>query len=132
MMQTLTVGQLYDRAVQQGGDDIAISHDTKHLSYRELGEQAARLTGGLSALGVGRADRVAFLMVNCPEYVACEYALAHLGATRVPLAVLLGNDDHIYMMNFARCKVLVYPEAGRARAANTCVSGNGGAIHLRC
>lgn len=116
-MQTLTVGQLYDRAVQQGGDDIAISQGEQQLSYRALGEQAARLTGAFSSLGVGHADLIAFLMVNCPQYVACEYAVAHLGATRVPLAVLLGNDDHIYMMNFARCKVLVYHEklAGRVQ-----------------
>ena len=110
MNTTLTVGQLYDRAVQHGGDAIAISQGTHHWSYRALGDQAARLNAALAALGVGHGDRVAFLMVNCPEYVACEYALAHLGATRVPLAVLLGNDDHTYMMNFARCKVLIYHE----------------------
>lgn len=105
---TLTVGQLYDRAVQQGGDAIAISRGGQHLSYRALGDQAARLSGALSALGVGRNDRVAFLMVNCPQYVACEYAVAQLGATRVPLAVLLANDDLAAMVEMARCKVLVY------------------------
>lgn len=115
MMPPLTVGQLYDRAVQYGGNAIAISQGGQHLSYRALGDQAGRLNAALAALGVGRADRVAFLMVNCPEYVVCEYALAHLGATRVPLAVLLGNDDHIYMMNLARCKVLIYHEKLAAR-----------------
>ena len=107
-MQTLTVGQLYDRAVQNGGDAIAVSKGVQHLSYRALGQKAASLNAALSQMGVGHADRVAFLMVNCAEYVACEYALAHLGATRVPLAVLLGNDDHIYMLNFARCTTLIY------------------------
>lgn len=82
MMPPLTVGQLYDRAVQYGGNAIAISQGGQHLSYRALGDQAGRLNAALAALGVGRADRVAFLMVNCPEYVVCEYALAHLGATR--------------------------------------------------
>lgn len=115
MMHVHTVGQLYDRAVQHGSDAIAISRDTRHWSYRQLGEQAARLNAALAALGVGHGDRVAFLMVNCPEYVACEYALAHLGATRVPLAVLLGNDDHVTMMNLARCKVLIYHERLAAR-----------------
>ena len=106
MMQPFTVGQLYDRAVGQGGEAIAISHGAQHLSYRELGEQAARLSGALAGFGLSAGDRVAFLMLNCAEYVVCEYAVAKVGATRVPLAVLLGNDDHVYMMNFARCKVL--------------------------
>ena len=40
----------------------------------------------------------------------------------MPLAVLLGDDDHVYMMNFARCQVLVYhakfaPRVARAGAA---------------
>lgn len=108
MMQIRTVGQLYDRAVAQGGDAIAISQGGQHLSYRALGEQAARISGALAALGVARLDRVAFLMVNCPSYVACEYAVAQLGATRVPLAVLLANDDLAAMVRQARCTVLVY------------------------
>ena len=105
---TLTVGQMYDRAVLHGGDAVAISQQGRQLSYRALGEQAARLSGALTALGVGRLDRVAFLMVNCPEYVACEYAVAQIGATRVPLAVLLADDDLASMVQQARCKVLVY------------------------
>ena len=31
------------------------------------------------------------------EYVACEFAVARIGAVRVPLAVLLANDDHVYI-----------------------------------
>lgn len=107
-MQTLTVGQLFDRAVVHGGDAIAISQGGQHVSYRALGEQAASLSGALAALGVVPLDRIAFLMVNCPQYVACEYAVAQLGATRVPLAVLLANDALTTMVRMARCKVLVY------------------------
>ncbi len=108
MMQPLTVGQLFDRAVRQGGDAIAITQRGQHLSYRALGEQAARISGALAALGVARFDRVAFLMVNCAPYVACEYAVAQIGATRVPLAVLLANDDLAAMVRQARCTVLIY------------------------
>jgi len=116
-MTPLTVAQLYDRAVLHGGERIAISDGGQQVSYAQLADQAARLVGALTALGVGRGDRIAFLMANCAEYVACEYAVAKAGATRVPLAVLLGNDDHIYMMNFARCKVLVYHAKLAARVA---------------
>ena len=57
---------------------------------------------------LGAGDRVAFLMKNCLEYAVCEYALAKAGVVRVPLAVLLGNEDHIYMMNFTECRALIY------------------------
>jgi acyl-CoA synthetase (AMP-forming)/AMP-acid ligase II len=113
----LTVGELYDRAVAHGADRIAITDGPRSLTYRQLGDHALRLASALQALGLGRGDRVAFLMANCAEYVACEYAVARIGATRVPLAVLLGNDDHAYMMKFTRCRALVYHARFAARVA---------------
>ena len=116
-MRSFTVGELYDRAVGQGGDRVAVTDGGRSVTYRQLGEDALRLATALQSLGVGQGDRVAFLMANCAEYVACEYAVARIGATRVPLAVLLGDDDHVYMMNFACCRVLVYHAKLAARVA---------------
>ena len=114
-MTGLTVTDLYDRAVRLGGDRVALTHGDRSMTYRELGEGARRLSTAFSALGLGRGSRIAFLMANCIEYVSCEYAVARIGAVRVPLAVLLANDDHVYMMNFARCEALVYHEKMAAR-----------------
>lgn len=107
-MHARTVAALYDRAVQHGGDRVAVTDGDRALTYRALGDRALRLAAALQALGLDRGDRVAFLMANCTDYVACEYAVAAIGATRVPLAALLGDDDHAYMVGFARCRVLVY------------------------
>jgi acyl-CoA synthetase (AMP-forming)/AMP-acid ligase II len=114
-VKPLTVGELYDRAVNHGGDRVAITDGTRQIRYAELRDQAGRLAAAFSSLGLGVGDRIAFLMVNCAEYVACEYAVAKLGATRVPLPVLVAEDDQTYMMNFAHCKALVYHEKLEAR-----------------
>lgn len=114
-MKPLNVGQLYDRAVRYGGDRVAVTDGVRQIRYAELGDQAGRLAGALSSLGLGVGDRVAFLIVNCAEYVVCEYAVAKLGATRVPVAVLAVEDDQTHMMNFARCKALVYHEKLEAK-----------------
>lgn len=115
----MTVGELYDRAVSHGADRVAVTHGGHSVTYRQLGEDAGRLVAALQSLGIGPGSRVAFLMANCAEYVACEYAVAKCGATRVPLAVLLGDDDHVYMMNVARCKTLVYHHKLAGRVAAT-------------
>lgn len=116
-MRPFTVGELYERAVRHGGDRVALTQESRSITYAELGRDALRFATALQSLGVGPRDRIAFLMANCIEYVACEYAVARVGATRVPLATLLGNDDHVYMMNFARCRVLVYHRKFEARVA---------------
>ncbi len=114
-MNHTTVGDLYDTCVRSYGDAVAIRHDGASLTYRELGDQAYCLANALDRLGLKKGDKVAFLMVNCPEYIVAEYALAKLGVARVPLAVLLSSNDHVYMMNHAECTALIYHEklAGR-------------------
>ncbi len=107
-MSLATIGDLYDRAALNGGTRTAIIDGARRYSYAELGAHALRIAGALQALGVGPAQRVAFLMANCAEYVFCEYAVAKTGAARVPLAVLLGDEDLVHILNFSRCEVLIY------------------------
>jgi acetoacetyl-CoA synthetase len=50
------------------------------ISYAELERQVARVQAGLAALGVGRGDRVAAYLPNCPEALVALLATASLGA----------------------------------------------------
>ncbi|MFH1350610.1 MAG: AMP-binding protein [Pseudomonadota bacterium] len=115
-MITLTIGAYYDRCVDFFGDRIAITFGDQSYSYNEMGHKAnCLLTALQNKIGLNKGDRVAFLMANCAEYVFCEYAVAKGGLIRVPLAVLLSNNDHIYMMNQAECGTLIYHESLAAR-----------------
>jgi acyl-CoA synthetase (AMP-forming)/AMP-acid ligase II len=114
-MDYTTVGELYDSCVTHYGPHAALKFGERTFTYEKLGENAYRLANAFQALGLRKGDRVAFLMANCPEYVFAEYALTKLGAVRVPLAVLLGSDHHIYMMNHSRTVALVYHEKLTAR-----------------
>jgi len=106
-----TVGELYDRCVDFYGKHVAITHGSRSVTYDELGMSAKSLARGLQDYGVSKGENIAFLMANCPEYIFCEYALAKIGAIRVPLAVLLSPHDHVYMMNEAECTTLIYHES---------------------
>ncbi|RPI90727.1 MAG: hypothetical protein EHM32_11275, partial [Spirochaetales bacterium] len=104
------VGDLYDRCVTFYKNKRAIKYGDVCYTYAEMQDKAYRLANALSKIGFKKNDNISFLMANCPEYVFSEYALAKCGIVRVPLAVLLSNDDHIYMMNKAECKALIYHE----------------------
>jgi len=103
-----SVGDLYDRCVDFYGEHTAITHGSRSVTYDQMGKKAKCLATGLQDLGVRKDENIAFLMANCPEYFFCEYALAKIGAVRVPLAVLLSPQDHVYMMNEAACTTLIY------------------------
>jgi len=107
-MIQVTVGELYDRCVQQFGANVAIKHGSDSFTYSDLGAKAKSIARSLQDAGIRKGETIAFLMANCPEYIFCEYALAKIGAVRVPLAVLLNLADHIDMMNQAECTTLIY------------------------
>ncbi len=109
-MDHTTVGELYDNCVAYYRREVALRYRGLSWTYGELGDRAYRLARALHDLGLRKGDRVAFLMANCPEYVFTEYALVKLGVVRVPLAVLLGADHHVYMMNHSESATLVYHE----------------------
>ncbi|MEE4608334.1 MAG: AMP-binding protein, partial [Desulfobacteraceae bacterium] len=109
-MITQTLGDLYDRCTENFGEHIALTYKGRHHSYAQIGDNARRIANALQTLGLVKSDKVAFLMANCPEYVFCEYAVAKIGAIRIPLAVMLGSADHVYMMNQVKAKVLIYHE----------------------
>ncbi len=109
-MSKTTVGELYDSCVNHYGSHTAIKYKDLSVTYRQMGDAAYRLANAFRELGVQKGERVAFLMANCPEYIFTEFALAKIGAVRVPLAVALSSDDHVYMMNHSEAAVLVYHE----------------------
>ncbi len=55
------------------------------LSYRELREQSLAIAGWLQAHGVGKGDRVALFMQNCPQFVAALYGILRADAVVVPV-----------------------------------------------
>jgi len=74
-----------EHALRRGDDHAALifcdeSGRRSELTYRELGEQVARARAGLRRLGVGKGDRVAALVPNCPEALIAFLATASLGA----------------------------------------------------
>jgi long-chain acyl-CoA synthetase len=56
------------------------------MTYRQLLAEVERCSAALSGVGIGKGDRVALIMPNCPQYVIAYYATARLGA------VVVGNN----------------------------------------
>ncbi len=84
---------------------------TAQYTYRELQQQANRLSNVLAARGVGREDKVAIMLPQRPETAIAHIACYQLGAVAVPLSFLFGADALEYRLANSDAKVALIDAA---------------------
>ncbi|MEY9876685.1 long-chain acyl-CoA synthetase [Streptacidiphilus sp. MAP12-33] len=98
---------LLDDAAARFGRRTALVFLGRKTSYRALNRQVARFAEGLAALGVGRGDRVALVLPNCPQYVVAFYATLRLGAIVVPTNPLYTESELVHQLKDSGATVAV-------------------------
>jgi long-chain acyl-CoA synthetase len=91
-------------ALRTPGDGVAIS-------YGEYAERVRRIAGGLAALGVGRGDTVALMLVNRPEFNVVDTAALHLGAAPFSIYNTSAPEQIQYLFSNAGARVVVTERA---------------------
>ncbi len=100
----------------QGRDRIALywedeSGASATCSFRQLKEQANRLSNALVELGVGRGDRVAIVLPQRPETAIAHIACYQMGAVAMPLSILFGPDALEYRLQDSEAAVALIDPA---------------------
>jgi len=111
-----------DRWAEADPGRLALLHrrpdgSTDRWSYHRLSLASNRFANVLRHYGIGRGDRVAILLPQCPET-----AIAHLGTYKIagialPLAALFGVEALVYRLRNAGAKAIVTNAAGLAKLA---------------
>ena len=112
-------------------DRAALIFEGAKISYRSLDAQVDGCAAGLHKLGVGKGDRVALLLPNCPHAVISFYGIFRLGAIVVPINPLYQEREIAQQIDDAGARVLITLDMFSARAhavmgrspANICVVG---------
>ncbi|MDP1968278.1 MAG: AMP-binding protein [Burkholderiaceae bacterium] len=137
------LGDLAGVAAKHWGDAPALTFGHKHWSYCEFATEVDHLTASLQALGIGRGDRVALWLGNCPEYEFLVFAVARVGAILVPLNTRYRVNDLAYTLSQSGSALLVAAsrsgpidgdaliEGALAQAASTHTDGARGLPALR-
>jgi fatty-acyl-CoA synthase len=79
----------------------------RHISYRELGQQAAQLANALRRHGVTGDQRVATFMWNNVEHLAAYLAVPSMGAVLHTLNIRLFPEQIAYVANEAEDRVVL-------------------------
>jgi long-chain acyl-CoA synthetase len=97
-----TLNQLFFDAVSKFNrpDALQVKREgTYHpISHTEVAERVRHAARGLSSLGVRRADRVAILSENRPEWAIADFACLTAGLTDVPIYPTLPADQIAYIL----------------------------------
>lgn len=101
------VTRLLDDAVADFPEHEAVQFLGASTTYRQLLDYVDRFANALSELGVGRGDRVAVVLPNCPQHVVVVCATLRLGAIAVESDPQDVDAERCRQLNEAGCKVLV-------------------------
>jgi acyl-CoA synthetase (AMP-forming)/AMP-acid ligase II len=99
------------RAVQVNGQGIATIDGERQQTWRELGDQVARLAGALQSLGLAQDGRVAMLALNSDYHLAYYFATIWAGGIFVPLNTRLAPRELADILTDADAHILVVDEA---------------------
>ena len=117
MVEGQTVPRQFLKTVAAHGDLVALRWKNADDSwgestYNEFADQVARAAAGLSALGLGKGDRLMLMIRNMPEFHVLDTAALFVGATPVSIYNSSSPEQIEYLCNDAGAKVAIVEDQG--------------------
>jgi fatty-acyl-CoA synthase len=109
----LTPLRFLERSAEVFGDEVAIVHDGRRITYREFAAHTTRLARALRAAGIAPGDRVAYLCPNLPEMLIAHFAVPLAGGVLVAINTRLAAEEVRYICDHSGATLLVV-DAGLA------------------
>lgn len=101
--------KLYDilrRGAATAPDRIAITHDERQISFRQLLQNSAQFAQALKSSGIPSGSRAAILCENSIEYAISFFAATAAGYVVVPLDTSLKPDTLAYILHDCQAAIL--------------------------
>lgn len=87
-------------------DRPALYYFDTEWQYQELFDRVERAAGGLQRLGVGPGDRVGLMLQNVPSSVVLHFAVWALGASVVPMNIMMTPAELAHQITGADVRIL--------------------------
>ena len=88
-------------------DKLAVIHDARRLTYRELYERCRRLCDALRRRGIGRGDTVAVLAPNVPALLEAHFGVPMAGAVLNALNYRLDARSIAFILGHGEARLLI-------------------------
>jgi long-chain acyl-CoA synthetase len=108
----MNMSRMISWAARRHADRTAFIFNHQCSTYREIDDRCTRLAHALHEIGIVKGDRIAILVGNRPEYPESEFAVAKIGAVRVPFLVQSSAAELGRWILATECRaVIASPEA---------------------
>jgi len=98
---------LSEERLNQIGDRTAIEFRDSRITYNELRDEVDHWTHQVLSRGVTQSDRVALLLYDSTEFIACFLATVSLGAVCVPINTFLPAHDVAFILSDSGARLLI-------------------------
>jgi long-chain acyl-CoA synthetase len=116
-MTALSLATVLAEGARRYPDKVAVVDSGTRVTYRQLWEQSRSYAAGLRELGVGPGDTVAMLLPNVLDFPRVYYGALAVGATIVPVHLLLTPDEIAYVLRDSGASVLISHSSQLANGA---------------
>ncbi|OLP65658.1 Surfactin synthase subunit 2 [Bacillus pumilus] len=106
----LSIPELLEERIKAQPDHLALVEGDRSFTYRELGEEIARLASSLLEKGVKPQEPVAIYMNRSADAVIAILAVLHAGAAYVPIDPDQPEDRMKWMMEDSGVSTLLYAD----------------------
>ncbi|SEL94953.1 long-chain acyl-CoA synthetase [Syntrophus gentianae] len=114
----MNLGQMLEETCHRDPDRLAISSEERRMTYADLNAAVNALGNALKNRGVGKNDKIAIVLHNCPEFVIVYFAAQKIGAVAVTINTastvheiqyLLSDSDATTLITTTSCAVRFEP-----------------------
>ncbi len=126
ILPATVVGMLRGSVERDPHGEAIVEVGGERLTYRALWDRAARVAGGLRAVGVGPGDRVAIHLPNGVDWVVAFFGALLAGAVAVPVNTRFSEPEVDYVVADSGARVVI--DAGTALPDGAPFAVDGGHI----
>jgi len=111
----MNLGQLLEETCHRYPGHIAVVSEDQRLTYAALNAAVNALGNVLTDLGLGKNDKVAIVLHNCPEFVIAYFAAQKIGAVAVTINTASTAFELQYLLQDSDARVLITTASSAGR-----------------
>ena len=118
-----TFADALDWAARTHDGRVAVVHNERRLTYRELATRARNLAKGLIGLGLRPGDKVGLWAADSIDWIVARWAVPAMGCVLVPINTRFLGSELAYVLKQAEIAALIMGEGFRETTFHNVLEG---------